>query len=228
MKDEEVNSRDQIVKKIGENTVRLVLVIVGYAIVAAVVNNLVFPFISSLSFSVFSFEISGKGVYANAPYVNVLLALLFGYLILQAFIAIVYWNLRLKYDHSTAASMRSVFRIIGVGVLVAAIAGAVGGAASGVALGGFLGIVVGFASQQVMGQALAGLFVLLSRPFKIKDHVSVQGEEGTVEEITTLFTYIQKADNTTAILPNNMVLGSKIYFYPKQQTQQAQRVDQKK
>ena len=38
---------------------------------------------------------------------------------------------------------------------------------------------LGFASQQVLGQALAGLFLLLSRPFRIKDHISVTGEEGT-------------------------------------------------
>ncbi|MEW9492585.1 MAG: mechanosensitive ion channel domain-containing protein [Candidatus Aramenus sulfurataquae] len=211
-----------MVKKIGESTGRLIVLIVVYVIVAAIINNFVFPLISTISFSASSVQFSGKGVYQYAPYVNILLALLFGYFILQAFVNVVYWNLRLKYDHPTAASMRSVFRIIGVGALVAAIAGAVGGAASGVALGGFLGIVIGFASQQVIGQALAGLFVLLSRPFTIKDHVGVQGEDGTVEEITTLFTYIKKADNTMAILPNNMVMGSKVYLYPKQQTQGAQ------
>jgi small-conductance mechanosensitive channel len=52
--------------------------------------------------------------------------------------------------------------------MLAAIAGGVAGGAAGVALGGFIGLVVGFASQQVLGQAVAGLFLLIARPFKIK------------------------------------------------------------
>jgi len=46
---------------------------------------------------------------------------------------------------------------------------AIAGGAAGVALGGFIGMVIGFASQQVLGQAISGLFILISRPFKISD-----------------------------------------------------------
>jgi len=155
-----------------------------------------------------------------APYVNILLSLLFGYFIVMAFANVVYWNLRLKYDHPTAASMRSVFRLIGIGALVAAIAGGVAGGAAGVALGGFIGLVIGFASQQVLGQAVAGLFILLARPFRIKDRVNVAGEEGIVEEVSTLFTYINKSDGTTVLVPNNSIIGNKIYLLPKQAQQE--------
>ncbi|WP_240938930.1 mechanosensitive ion channel domain-containing protein [Metallosphaera hakonensis] len=202
--------------------------IVLYVIVAALINNLMFPYLESLNISLPSFLNSASlttSISGYQPYINVLLSLLFGYLILQGFVSVVYWNLRLKYDHPTSASVRSVLRLVGLGALVAAIAGGVAGGVAGVALGGFLGIVIGFASQQVLGQAVAGLFLLLSRPFKIKDHVSVTGDEGTVEEITTLFTYVLKSDGTTVIIPNNSILGNKIYVFPQspsQQTQQGQ------
>ncbi|QKR00438.1 mechanosensitive ion channel [Metallosphaera tengchongensis] len=216
MKDEEIVSVNEIRKKITESIGRLVLYIVIFVVIEALVNNFLFPYLESLRLNLVSTSVSGIGIASYAPYVNILLSLLFGYFIIQAFVSVVYWNLRLKYDHSIAASMRSVFRLIGIGALVAAIAGAVAGGASGVALGGFIGIVVGFASQQVLGQALDGLFILLSRPFKIKDHISVTGDEGIVEEITTLFTYVQKQDGTVAIIPNNLVIGNKVYLYPKQ------------
>jgi small-conductance mechanosensitive channel len=224
MKDEDEKEINQIRKKIAEATIKLVLYIVLYVVVEALVNNLIFPFLESLKF--YLPTSSGSVAITNSiggyqPYVNVLLSLLFGYLILQAFISVVYWNLRLKYDHPTAASMRSVLRLVGVGALVAAIAGGVAGGTSGVALGGFLGIVIGFASQQVLGQALAGLFLLLSRPFRIKDHINVTGEEGTVEEITTLFTYVLKSDGTVAIIPNNTVFGNKIYLFPPKPPQES-------
>jgi len=85
--------------------------------------------------------------------VQILLALAFGYLIVSAVARFFYWSTVVKYGHSTAAAVRDVVRIVGIGAMVAAISGGVAGGAAGVALGGFLGMVVGFASQQVLGQA---------------------------------------------------------------------------
>jgi Small-conductance mechanosensitive channel len=227
MKDEEITDVKEIRKKIGEATGKLIFYIVLYVVVEAIINNLVFPILEKIATSLPSIPyISSSSSSTNAsastqsiagyePYVNVLLSLLFGYFIVQAFANVLYWNLRLKYDHSTAASMRSVFRLIGIGALVAAIAGGVAGGAAGVALGGFIGIVIGFASQQVLGQAVAGMFILLARPFRIKDHVNIVSEEGIVEEVSTLFTYLTKPDGTTVLVPNNSIIGNKIYLLPK-------------
>ena len=157
-------------------------------------------------------------------YINVGLTLVFGYLIIIAFADTIYHFMRIKYTHDVAKAFRNVFLLIGVGALITAIAGAVGGGLAGVSVGGFLGIVIGFATQQVMGQAVAGLFLLISRPFKITDHVNLLGDEGIVEDISILFTVIRKMDNTTTVLiPNNMILGNKIYVLPpvQQQAQQA-------
>jgi len=40
-------------------------------------------------------------------------------------------------------------------------------------LGSFIGLFVGFATQQVLGQAIAGLFILLARSFKIGNVVII-------------------------------------------------------
>ncbi|MCQ4366814.1 MAG: mechanosensitive ion channel family protein, partial [Sulfolobales archaeon] len=146
MKDEEITDVKEIRKKIGEATGKLILYIVLYVVVEAVINNLVFPFLQSVVASLPSIpyltshsnststsastSASTQSIAGYAPYVNVLLSLLFGYFIVMAFANVVYWNLRLKYDHPTAASMRSVFRLIGIGALVAAIAGGVAGGAA--------------------------------------------------------------------------------------------------
>jgi small-conductance mechanosensitive channel len=91
----------------------------------------------------------------------------------------------------------------------------VAGGAAGVALGGFMGMVVGFASQQALGQAIAGLLLLIARPFKIGDNVVLAGEDGVVEDVSTLFTAIIKADNVRVPIPNNSIIGGKIYLKPK-------------
>jgi small-conductance mechanosensitive channel len=116
--------------------------------------------------------------------------------------------------------MRNVFLLIGIGALIAGIAGAIGGGIAGVAVGGFLGIVIGFSVQQVLGQAVAGLFLLLARPFKISDHVNLLGEDGIVNDVAILFTEVIKSDGTKVLIPNNSIIGNKIYLLPKQQPQE--------
>ena len=130
-------------------------------------------------------------------YMQILLAIAFGYLIVSGIATFFYWFMRAKYDHATAAAIKNIVKIIGIGAMVAAIAGG----AAGIALGGFIGMVIGFASQQVLGQAISGLFLLISRPFRIGDSVSLAGEDG----IATLFTIIIKTDGTKVLIPNNSI-----------------------
>lgn len=148
-------------------------------------------------------------------YINVSLTIIFGYLIVRAFADLIYYMLMAKYTEDVAKAFRNVFLLIGVGALITTIAGEVGGGLAGVSVGGFLGIVIGFATQQVMGQAVAGLFLLISRPMKINDKVTLLGDTGIVKDISILFTEVVKDDGTRVLIPNNMILGNKIYVLPK-------------
>ncbi len=201
---------ENIAKRQFNAIVRLVVYIIVYVVVSALVQFLVTSILPT-----FHVSLSGYTVY-----INVLLALAFGYLIVYAFAEVIYWSMRFRYDHSTARAMRNVFLLIGIGALVASIAGAIGGGVAGVATGGFLGIVIGFAVQQVLGQAVAGLFLLLARPFRIHDNVNILGEAGVVNDVALLFTEVVKDDGTKVLIPNNSILGNKIYLLPKPQQQQ--------
>lgn len=194
-------------KGLNRALLRLGAYITFYVVVGAVINE----FLSSM--------LPGLGYQFPAtyiPYVNIILALSFGYLIVSAVSNVAYWSFRLGTPHSTASAVRSMMRIIGLGALVAAIAGGVAGGVAGVALGGFLGLVVGQATQSTLGQAVAGLFLMISRPFKIGDKVTLSSEDGTVDDISTLFTTIIKDDGKRVLLPNNSVVGTKIVIHPHQ------------
>lgn len=102
-----------------------------------------------------------------APYVFIIVALAIGWMIISSFASLFYAITEPKYGISTASALKNMIKILGLGGLFAAIAGGVAGGTAGVALGGFIGLVVGFATQQVLGQAIAGLFLLLARPLKI-------------------------------------------------------------
>ncbi|MEM4827534.1 MAG: mechanosensitive ion channel family protein [Desulfurococcaceae archaeon] len=146
-----------------------------------------------------------------AVYVYIIVLLLLGWMIVNAVASMFYAMVKPKYGASTAVAVRSLVRILGLGALLAGIAGGVAGGAAGVALGGFIGLVVGFATQQVLGQAVAGMFILLAKPFKINDIIDVAGEsEIKVKDITTMFTIAVRKDNLEVLIPSNMIIGQKI------------------
>ena len=52
------------------------------------------------------------------------------------------------------------------------------------------------------------------RPLKIGDNVVLGGDEGIVEDVSTLFTTIVKPDGVKVLIPNNSILGAKVYIKP--------------
>ncbi len=146
-------------------------------------------------------------------YISIGITLSLGYMIVRSLSDFAYWSTRLKYEEGTAGAVRGIVRIIGVGSLLSGIAGGVAGGAAGVALGGFMGIVIGQASQQIIGQGVAGLIVLVTRPISIGDRITVSNESGVVKDISTMFTVIERDDKSVVMIPNSMLMGSKIYKF---------------
>ncbi|MEM4346521.1 MAG: mechanosensitive ion channel [Candidatus Caldarchaeum sp.] len=187
--------------------VKLVSYVGLYVIASAFVQWLLSSFLPA-----FGLNLADYLVYAQ-----ILLALAFGYLIVSALSELFYWTTKIKYGRPTGMAVRNLVRIVGLGALAASIAGGAAGGGAGVALGGFIGIVIGFASQQVLGQAVSGLFLLISRPFKAGDQVVLGGDEGVVEDVSNLFTVVRKNDGTKVLIPNNTIIGGKIYIKSGQQ-----------
>jgi len=198
--------KKEYVSKLRRAVIKLILAIASYIIASIVTKYL----IEDILYEALKYE----KVLEYKPYVDLSLALVFGYFIVIAFSNTVYWSLRAKYNHSTAAAVRNIFKILGVGALLASITGSMASPTAGVALGGFMGMVIGFASQQVLSQALAGIFILVARPFQIGEKVSVGGVTGVVEDITTLFTVIRTDDGKVVLLPNNKLIGAQITKIP--------------
>jgi small-conductance mechanosensitive channel len=72
------------------------------------------------------------------------------------------------------------------------------------------GAALGFASQKTLGNFLAGLFLLMSRPFKVGDYVRVGTVEGVVKEITINYAKIFTAANNTVSVSNLQILDRDI------------------
>jgi small-conductance mechanosensitive channel len=77
-------------------------------------------------------------------------------------------------------------------------------------LSALTGAAIGFASTQTVGNFLAGLYIMISRPFMVKDYVNIGGVEGEVKEITINYTKIYTPTYNIILIPNKKVLDSTI------------------
>ncbi|HZD57862.1 MAG TPA: mechanosensitive ion channel [Anaerolineales bacterium] len=76
---------------------------------------------------------------------------------------------------------------------------------------GITSIAIGFAFRDVAQNFLAGILLLLTRPFRIGDQIIVSGFEGTVEDIQTRATFIRMYDGRRVVIPNaNLFIESVI------------------
>ena len=75
---------------------------------------------------------------------------------------------------------------------------------------GFLGLVIGLASQSILGNLIAGLFLVVERPLKVGDQVEVEGVTGYVEDVRIMSTVIRTYEGVFVRIPNETIFTSKI------------------
>ena len=95
-------------------------------------------------------------------------------------------------------------------VVVAAITKMGMEASSLVAMLGAATLAIGLALQGTLGNVAAGVMLMLFRPYKIGDYVSVAGHEGNVHDINIFTTVLATLDNIKVIIANGEAWGSTI------------------
>jgi len=72
-----------------------------------------------------------------------------------------------------------------------------------------LTVIVGFAAQNTLGNLIAGISLLLYRPFKLGDRLQVNAptglETGIVESLTLGYTLLKTDDNRRVVVPNSVM-----------------------
>ena len=70
-------------------------------------------------------------------------------------------------------------------------------------IGGTLGIGVGFGLQQIVGNWVAGLVLLVEQPVRIGDVINVRSLTGTIVKIGGRSTWVRTYDDEVVIIPNS-------------------------
>ena len=72
---------------------------------------------------------------------------------------------------------------------------------------------VALAMQGVLGNVVAGLTIIFTRPFRVGDYISIGAEEGQVLEIKLFSTTLGHSDLSKVVIPNRKIVGEILHNY---------------
>ncbi len=80
---------------------------------------------------------------------------------------------------------------------------------------GVAGAGVAFAMQGVLGNLIAGMTIIITRPFRVGEYIGIVGVEGTVDSITLAQTTLLHPDRSRVVVPNRKIIGEILHNYGK-------------
>ena len=92
-------------------------------------------------------------------------------------------------------ALMAVLGILGLGTTVSSL----------LATAGIGGVAIAFGAQSLVKDVVSGIFFLFEDQFSVGEYVEIDGEKGTVEEITIRTTKINRFSGETTIIPNGSI-----------------------
>jgi small conductance mechanosensitive channel len=144
------------------------------------------------------------------PFLRVGVVSIIGYFVINSLANIFY---KLTYDtlKKNAEIIRILIKIIGAIIVISIIISYLSEdpiiAAS---IGTITAIVIGFASQNVLGNLISGLYLAISRPFRIGEKVTVFGNTGIILDIGLLYCKLSTDDGDMILAPNLSMVSTTI------------------
>jgi small-conductance mechanosensitive channel len=77
-------------------------------------------------------------------------------------------------------------------------------------IAGALGVGIGFGLQNIVANFVCGLVLLVERPIRVHDRITMEGVEGNVVAVNFRSTVIQTNDNISVIVPNSEFINGKV------------------
>ena len=78
---------------------------------------------------------------------------------------------------------------------------------------GVAGVGVGLAMQGVLGNLVAGLVIIFTKPFRVGEYVEIIGVYGQVNVIDLFSTTLHHPDKSRVIIPNRKIVGEVLHNY---------------
>ncbi len=146
-------------------------------------------------------------------YILVGLVVVLGHLAVQAGTKWIFALVQRRSSTDVAGSIRIIARLVGYGLIFSfLVSHLTDNAAAALTMGSFAGLVAGFASQTVMGNTVAGIFMAVSRPIGIGEKVTISGKTGTVTDITLMHVILDTEDQRI-LIPSSTTVTTVLIKY---------------
>ena len=73
--------------------------------------------------------------------------------------------------------------------------------------------VIGIAARAPIANLVSGIMIAFSQPVRLHDYISVDGEFGTVEQISLIYTHIRSSDGRRVVIPNEALAMKAVHNY---------------
>ena len=80
---------------------------------------------------------------------------------------------------------------------------------------GVAGAGIALAMQGILGNMVAGLTIIFTKPFRVGEYISIAGVEGSVENINLSSTILSHPDRSNVVVPNRKIVGEILHNYGK-------------
>jgi small conductance mechanosensitive channel len=168
--------------------------------------------------------------YLLNPFVPVLYLryLQFGEVALVGFFVIhtiskISYRLSISYSEQTAKSIRSLIRIAGAIIVIAVgISYLSQDPITAASISTISGIVIGFAASNLIGNVIAGIYLAITRPFRIGDRIKVFDGDGTVSDIGLLYTRLLLDNGDEMLVSNSSMVTTNIILRKKEKGEENQ------
>lgn len=126
---------------------------------------------------------------------------------------------RARMDETLASFVSNVLYGLGLAVVIITALGKLGvETTSAAAILGGMALAIGLSLQGQLSSLAAGVILIVFRPFKRGDVVSIGGTVGTVEEIRIVHTVMTTGDNQIVYVPNSNITTTTIINYSARRT----------
>jgi small conductance mechanosensitive channel len=78
---------------------------------------------------------------------------------------------------------------------------------------GVAGVGVGLAMQGVLGNMVAGLTIIFTKPFRVGEYIEIAGVSGQVRHIELFSTMLVHSDMSRVMVPNRKIVGEVLHNY---------------
>lgn len=78
---------------------------------------------------------------------------------------------------------------------------------------GVAGVGISFAMQSVLGNLVAGLNIIFTKPFTVGEYIELLGVYGQVQDISLFSTTLLHMDNSRVVVPNRKIVGEILHNY---------------